>query len=509
MVDGNVVETNDPYGDDARDGVGGTAITGDAHGAPEPGRDSAADESRFNFNTVAMASLAVIFVVFSVSLLSDILYEQHLDEFGYPVEVADAAPAETDDGPALDPVLPLLASADPAAGEAIFRRCASCHAVSDENKTGPGLNGIVGRAVAGHAGYGYSSAMTAHAAEAPVWSYQELNGFLWKPKSWVPGTSMGFAGLADVQERAEVIAYLRTISGDPPLPTDEEIAAATATEEVADDASAEGADGAATDGAATDEAATDGAGTPAEPGGEGSSVADEDAGAGDAGAQDAAEGVAETPAEAPAGAEGRAEGEAATDATAAGAVGDAGTDGAPVATDVETGQGVPGNETAADSVVDPDDLSPRDDTNDDPAAAVLPDGTVIDDAAADDAAAAGVPVAPLGGGEISEEAVEDAAAEAGIESGTGDATPVAPVAPIAPEVEGVVVDPTPDRAIVVDPAAPAPVPEPVPAPADATVVDPAAPVAAPQGESQGNADGAADGAGGGNGNVRTYTVPIQ
>ena len=191
---------------------------------------------RFDFNTFAMASLAVIFVVFSLSLVSDGLYHSDLEEFGYPVEVADAPAPEggEDAGPAYEPVLPLLASADQAAGEGVFRKCASCHSTGEENKVGPGLGGVVNRAIAGHPGFGYSSALSAYAAEAPAWTYEELNGFLWKPKSYVPGTSMGFAGLSSVDDRANVIAYLRTISGDPPLPTEEEIAAVTATEEVAE-----------------------------------------------------------------------------------------------------------------------------------------------------------------------------------------------------------------------------------------------------------------------------------
>ena len=388
---------------------------------------------RFDFNTVAMASLAVIFVVFSLSLASDGIYHQELEEFGYPVEVVDAAPSGGGDEPAgPESVLPLLASADVGAGESVFRKCSSCHDTGDANKVGPGLGGIINRAVASHPGYGYSGALQAHAAEAPEWSYEELNGFLWKPKDWVPGTSMGFAGLSSVQDRANVIAYLRTISGEPPLPTEEEIAAATATEEVAEDATAE--------------AATDGE-VPAEPGGDGSSVAGE--------------------------AEVETDAAGATDATANGAVGDAGTSGAPLATDTVEGQGVPGNEVAPDSVVDPDDLQDRGLTSDDdPAAAVTPEGQVIDDAVADDAAAAGVPVAPLPGdegGEIEAEAVEDAA------------DPTVPVAPgtATPEVEGVIVDPDPDAAVVVVPNA-----------GD----EAAAPNAAPDADE---------------GTVRTFRVPIE
>ena len=365
---------------------------------------------RFDFNTFAMASLAVIFVVFSVSLVSDGIYHQELEEFGYPVEVVDAAPTTGEEEPAgPESVLPLLASADAAAGESAFRRCGSCHSVGEENKVGPGLGGVVNRAIAGHPGFGYSGALQAHAAEAPEWTYEELNGFLWAPKEWVPGTSMGFAGISDVQERANVIAYLRSISGDPPLPTEEEIAAATATEEVAEDAAA--------------------------------------------------------------------------DATAAGTVGDAGTEGAPLAVDAVEGQGVPGNEVAPDSPVDPDDLQDRGLTSDDdPAAAVTPSGEVIDDAIADDAAAAGVPVAPLPGdegGEIGADAIEDAAGDGAVvvEEPVDPTVPVAP-GTAEPEVEGVIVDPDPDAAVVVTPG---------------TGDDAAAPNATPSDD----------------GNVRSFTVPIE
>ena len=203
-----------------------------------------------------MAFLAVVFTVFSLSLLSDGLYHSRLETFGYPVEVADA-PAEGGEaapaGP--EPILPLLASADPAAGAAVFKKCASCHTndPSGTNKTGPGLWNLIPRPVASHPGFGYSSALQAHAAEAPQgWDYEELNGFLWKPKSWVPGTSMGFAGLSKVEDRANVIAYLRTLAdSEAPLPTEEEIAAvsAPAEGEVAEGAPAageatEGAEGA-------------------------------------------------------------------------------------------------------------------------------------------------------------------------------------------------------------------------------------------------------------------------
>ena len=343
---------------------------------------------RFDFNTFAMASLTVIFVVFSLSLVSDGLYHDELETFGYPVEVADAPAASTgDEGPAYEPVLPLLASADPAAGEGIFRKCASCHSTGEENKVGPGLGGIINRAVAGHPGFGYSGALEAYAAEAPEWTYAELNGFLWKPKTYVPGTSMGFAGLSDVQERADVIAYLRTISGDPPLPTEEEIGAATATEgeEVAE------GEAATDEGTPIEETVETGGQAVEEPVQNMSQEADTD------GAQPAADGEAQTDgADAQPAAGADAVQEEASDlpdgADAPAAVGDSGVPGdgptdapvdAPDAADGSSttpsvgGQGVPGN-----AIVDQPDPEALPDaapiTDGETPAVVVPDAVIVD-----------------------------------------------------------------------------------------------------------------------------------
>ena len=321
---------------------------------------------RFDSNTLFMGILAVAFTVFSVSLLADTIYHTGVDEFGYPIEVADAPAASGGDegagGP--EPVLALLASADPSAGESVFKRCSSCHTndPSGGNKTGPGLWGVVNRPIASHPGFGYSSALTGHAAEAPGWTYEELNGFLWKPKDWVPGTSMGFAGLSDAQDRADVIAYLRSLADSPaPLPTEEEIAAVSAP--------AEG-EAAVTDGETpvADEAATD------EPNlGEG--VVEETVTDADIPGED----FEETPSTVPGG--------EATDASVEGDAGQAGTDGAPVATDVVTEQGVPGNEMEdAPAVIDGRDENSVQDVATPEEAEAAPDGAAVDGVVVDGAA---------------------------------------------------------------------------------------------------------------------------
>jgi cytochrome c len=105
---------------------------------------------------------------------------------------------------------------DPANGEKVFRKCAACHDVGPEAKAkvGPPLNGIIGRAAATFEGFKYSDAMTEAGAGGLVWSAETIGEFLEKPKDFVPGTKMTFAGLRKEEERADVIAYLATFPGE-------------------------------------------------------------------------------------------------------------------------------------------------------------------------------------------------------------------------------------------------------------------------------------------------------
>jgi cytochrome c len=99
----------------------------------------------------------------------------------------------------------LVASADAAKGEAVFRKCAACHKLDGGDAVGPHLDGVVGRAVASVAGFSYSDGMAAHGGD---WTPEELFAFLANPKQDVPGTKMSFAGLPKPEDRADVIAYL-------------------------------------------------------------------------------------------------------------------------------------------------------------------------------------------------------------------------------------------------------------------------------------------------------------
>lgn len=113
-----------------------------------------------------------------------------------------------------DPVAATAAYAtltgDAARGERLFVRCRSCHAVeASMNRIGPSLHGVIGRPAAAIPEFRYSNAIK---TSGVVWSEEAVFAFLENPRKSMPGTYMSFAGLRDPQERADMIAYLKTLS---------------------------------------------------------------------------------------------------------------------------------------------------------------------------------------------------------------------------------------------------------------------------------------------------------
>jgi cytochrome c2 len=103
----------------------------------------------------------------------------------------------------------LVAAADLAEGEKLFRRCAACHAVEEgKNKAGPSLFGIVGRDIASADGFSYSDALTGLEGE---WTLDKLSAWIENPRAFAPGNRMGFPGLKDEGDRANLIGYLQSI----------------------------------------------------------------------------------------------------------------------------------------------------------------------------------------------------------------------------------------------------------------------------------------------------------
>jgi cytochrome c len=106
---------------------------------------------------------------------------------------------------------PALADGDAAKGEKTFKKCMACHTATEKtNKQGPYLVGVVGRPIASVENYSYSDAMKAYAASAKTWDEQKLNVYLENPKAVVTKTKMVFPGLKKPDERADLIAYLKT-----------------------------------------------------------------------------------------------------------------------------------------------------------------------------------------------------------------------------------------------------------------------------------------------------------
>ena len=172
----------------------------------------------FEWNKVFAAILAMAFVVLGVTFLAEGIYHSdNPEKQGYAIAGGEVVKAPAGAAKAtVEPVTALLASADLAAGEKAAKKCVACHnfAEGSGNKVGPALYGIVNRAIAGVEGFGYSSALKAY-GEGKTWTYDELNGFLYKPKAHVKGTSMGFAGLKKTAERASMIGYLRSLAATP------------------------------------------------------------------------------------------------------------------------------------------------------------------------------------------------------------------------------------------------------------------------------------------------------
>jgi cytochrome c len=139
------------------------------------------------------------------------------------IQIGDLAAAQPTQAPAaaaapLEPIVPLLASANVQNGQTVAQRlCASCHSFNEggRNGVGPNLYGIIGAPHGKADGFSYSAALK---GKQGPWSYEDMNAWLLKPNTYAPGTRMAFAGINNTQQRADVIAYLKSISPNAPNP---------------------------------------------------------------------------------------------------------------------------------------------------------------------------------------------------------------------------------------------------------------------------------------------------
>lgn len=245
--------------------------------------------SNLENNKIFAAVLTAGITLMLTGFIADqIFHHEKLEKDAVTIEGAsgDGHGAAISQKPQLpEPIMAMLATADIEKGAKISKACAACHSFDKGGpvKQGPNLWNIVGKAKASASGFSYSDAMAAKGGE---WDYDSLNFLMWKPKKYIPGTKMNFAGLKKAKDRAALIGWLREQSDSPAaLPTEVEIEAeqlAFAPPEEESAAEEGGEEGATEDETAEDaadvtphageEAASENAETPAQAADDASSV---------------------------------------------------------------------------------------------------------------------------------------------------------------------------------------------------------------------------------------------
>ena len=173
-------------------------------------------------NKIIVSIVFAIILILGINKVTDVIYYvEKPEKSAYQVAsittvVSTTAAEANSENSESTSIIALFASTSSADGAKIFKKCAACHSIAQDggNKIGPALWNVLGRQAGSVSNYKYSKAMTAH---GKVWSFEEMNGFLIKPKNWIKGTKMSFAGLKNAKDRAAVILYMNE-NTDSPLP---------------------------------------------------------------------------------------------------------------------------------------------------------------------------------------------------------------------------------------------------------------------------------------------------
>lgn len=186
-------------------------------------------KNEFEFDKVVWAVAFGALAVILSNAVGGFLYrtKRIVEKPGYVIQILDSeGAAQQHQGlPDVIPIGKIMAAAIADAGQKVFNKCAVCHTSGkgEANKVGPNLWGIVGANVARHTEFAYSDAMRQRGASGIKWTYEELYRYIYSPKTRVPGNKMAFAGVKDDADRANLIAYLRTLADNvAPLPPVEE-----------------------------------------------------------------------------------------------------------------------------------------------------------------------------------------------------------------------------------------------------------------------------------------------
>jgi len=176
----------------------------------------------FELNKILGAVLASCIALWVMNSTAEALFAPRMPEkpgFAIAVKEESGGSKEAAAPAAAEPIEKLLQTASVEKGAAAAKKCQACHtfAKGDKNGVGPNLFGVVGDHKGEGRNFNFSAAMK---AKGGTWTVDDLNQFIASPKGFVPGTAMGFAGIPKDSERADVIAYLNSLSDSPqPLPT--------------------------------------------------------------------------------------------------------------------------------------------------------------------------------------------------------------------------------------------------------------------------------------------------
>ena len=171
-------------------------------------------------NKIIVSIVFAIILVLGINKVTDVIfYVEKPEKSAYQVAtvttVASTTSAETGSvSSESGNIMALFSSTSAAEGAKVFKKCAACHSIAEGggNKIGPTLWGVLGRPAGTIPDYKYSKAMAVHGKN---WSFEEMNGFLIKPKDWIKGTKMSFVGLKKAKERAAVILYMNENTNSP------------------------------------------------------------------------------------------------------------------------------------------------------------------------------------------------------------------------------------------------------------------------------------------------------
>ena len=173
----------------------------------------------FEINKIIAAVLVVFLVVFGIGKISDVVFHvEKPNTSAYKVEVSTASSSQDSNTGEVVDIAALLAMGDLDHAKKVWKKCSACHSIKKDgkNKIGPALYSVLGRSVAALDDYKYSKAFVAYGKS---WTFEEMNGFLKKPQSYIKGTKMAFAGLRDEKDRASIILFMNQNSDNPlPLP---------------------------------------------------------------------------------------------------------------------------------------------------------------------------------------------------------------------------------------------------------------------------------------------------